>query len=50
MESLDLQKERKQIEGENAALNRTMEERHAEEANEKEGRTYTQSEVNEIIR
>lgn len=50
MKSLDLQKERKQIENENAALNRTMEEQHAEEANEKEGKTYTQSEVNEIIR
>lgn len=40
----------KQEQAKDAELNRTMEERRAEDANEKDGKTYTQAEVNEIVR
>lgn len=48
--SLDLQNEEKRIQAENTDLNRTEEERQAEEASENAKKLYSQAEVNEIIR
>lgn len=48
--SLDLQNEEKRIQAENVDLNRTEEERQAEEAPENAKKLYSQAEVNEIIR
>lgn len=50
LKSLDVENEEKRIQSENDSLNRTEEERIIEESPENAEKTYTQAEVNEIIR